>query len=204
MTGLTNLHLGSPLSYLLAFAMPALDAVLPLVPSETALVALGVATAGSTDGRIALLVAAGALGAFLGDNIAYLLGRHYAAAVENRLFSSPKGARRRAWAQHALDHYGTRLILVCRFIPGGRTAVTITCGIVSYPRRRFVTATAAAATIWACYAFFIGRLGGKAFENRPWIGFLAAFAAATTLSVAIEISRRTPRWLRSLYPQRTP
>ena len=48
---LTALQLGSPLSYLLAFAMPLLDAVLPVVPSETAIVALGVATAGRTDPR---------------------------------------------------------------------------------------------------------------------------------------------------------
>jgi membrane protein DedA with SNARE-associated domain len=54
------------------------------------------------------------------------------------------------------------VIIVCRFIPGGRTAVTLTCGLLGYERRRFVIATAVAAVIWALYAFFIGRLGGKA------------------------------------------
>jgi membrane-associated protein len=196
MIDLTVLHLGSPLSYLLAFALPALDAVLPVVPSETAIVALGVATAGSTDARIALLVGAAALGAFLGDNLSYLLGRRFAPTVERRLFSSPKGARRRDWAQNALERYGARLILVCRFIPGGRTAVTLTCGIISYPRRRFAAATALSATVWACYAFFIGRLGGKAFEDRPWAGFLTAFAAAVALSALVEIGRRAHRWIR--------
>ena len=203
MIDLTVLHLGSPLSYLFAFAMPAVDAILPVVPSETGLVALGVATAGSADGRIALLVTLGALGAFLGDNLSYLLGRRFAPAVERRLLSSPKGARHRAWAQHALERYGGLLILVCRFIPGGRTAVTLTCGIIGYPRGRFVAATAAAATIWACYAFFIGRVGGQVFEDRPWAGFLAAFAAATTLSALVEIGRRTPQWLQSLRPTST-
>jgi membrane-associated protein len=202
-TDLAILHLGSPLSYLLAFALPALDAILPAIPSEAALVALGVATAGSTDGRIALLVGLGALGAFLGDNLSYLLGRRFAPAVENWLFSSPKGARRRVWAQNALEHYGARLILVCRFIPGGRTAVTLTCGIASYPRRTFLAATAMAATIWACYAFFIGRLGGKAFDGRPWALFRVAAAAAVALSALVEIGRRAPRWLRSIHPQRT-
>jgi len=38
-----------------------------------------------------------------------------------------------------------------------------------------VTATACAAIIWASYAFFIGRLGGQAFEDKPWIGLLLAF-----------------------------
>lgn len=196
MIDLTVFHLGSPLSYLLAFAMPALDAILPVVPSETALVALGVATAGSTDARIALLVGVAALGAFLGDNFSYFLGRRFAPAVERRLRSSPKNARRREWAQNALRDYGARLILVCRFVPGGRTAVTLTCGIISYPRRKFVAATAVAATIWACYAFFIGRLGGRAFEDRPWAGLLAALTAVITLSALVEIVRRAPRWFR--------
>jgi hypothetical protein len=63
-----------------------------------------------------------------------------------------------------------QVIIVCRFIPGGRTAVTLTCGLTGYQRRRFVIATAIAAVIWALYAFFIGRLGGKAFEDKPWGG----------------------------------
>jgi membrane protein DedA with SNARE-associated domain len=88
-----------------------------------------------------------------------------------------------------------QLIIVCRFIPGGRTAVTLTCGLIGYPRRRFVTATAIAAVIWALYAFFIGRLGGKAFEDEPWAGFLAAFGGTVVISVLIEAARRIrTRW----------
>jgi membrane protein DedA with SNARE-associated domain len=58
-----------------------------------------------------------------------------------------------------------QVIIVCRFIPGGRTAVTLTCGLTGYQRRRFVIATAIAAVIWALYAFFTGRLGGKALRT---------------------------------------
>ena len=43
MSALTSLHTGSAISYALAFALPALDAILPLVPSETVIIALGVA-----------------------------------------------------------------------------------------------------------------------------------------------------------------
>ncbi len=62
MTGLASLQVGSAISYAIAVVIPALDAVLPVLPSETAIVALGVATAGSTDPRIALLVACAAAG----------------------------------------------------------------------------------------------------------------------------------------------
>ena len=84
-TGLYVLNLGSPVSYLVAVLVPALDALIPVLPSETVVIALGVATAGSVDPRIGLLVALAAFGAFLGDNAAYLLGRRFGPSVDRRV-----------------------------------------------------------------------------------------------------------------------
>lgn len=190
MIGLSALAISAPLSYLAAFWLPALDAVVPILPSETVVIALGVATAGSTDPRIAVLVLLAAAGAFAGDNLAYFIGRRFGPAAERRFFAGERGARRRAWATQTLDRYGVRLIILCRFIPGGRTAVTVTCGIVGYERKRFVVATACAAVIWASYAYFLGRLGGAAFQDRPWAGFLIALGAALLLSAVVEVVRR--------------
>jgi membrane-associated protein len=192
-----SLQVDSAVSYLIAIVVPALDAVFPVLPGETAVIALGVTTAGSTDPRIALLVACAAAGAFLGDNLCYLLGRRFGPFVQRRFFATPKGARTRAWAEGSLERYGTQLIIVCRFIPGGRTAVTLTCGIVGYPRRRFTVATAVAAAIWALYAFFIGRIGGRAFEDNVWAGLAIALGASVALSGAVELLRRLyGRWSR--------
>lgn len=189
-SALTILQAGSVISYVIAIVIPALDAVIPVLPSESVIIALGVATAGSADPRIALLVACSALGAFLGDNLSYLLGRRFGPWVEKRFFRGEKGARRRAWAERSLQRLGMQLIVVCRFFPGGRTAVTLCCGIVGYPRRRFVVATAVAGLIWASYSFFIGRLGGQAFEHAPWAGFAVAFGITIAVSVLVELIRR--------------
>jgi len=189
-SALASLQVDSLLSYAIAILFPALDAILPLVPSETAVITLGVATAGSADPRIALLVAFCAAGAFLGDNLCYLLGRRFAPWIERRFFRSEKGAKRRDWAERSLERYGMPLIVVCRFIPGGRTAVMLYCGIVRYDRRRFIIATAIAGVIWACYSFFLGRLGGKAFEDKPWAGLLIAFGGTLAVSGLIELVRR--------------
>jgi membrane protein DedA with SNARE-associated domain len=189
-SALASLQVDSALSYLVAFLFPALDAIFPVLPGESAVIALGVATAGSADPRIALLVACAAAGAFAGDNLSYFIGRRFGPAVQRRFFTTPKGMRARAWAERSLARYGTQLIVVCRFIPGGRTAVTLTCGLTGYPRRRFVPATALAAVIWALYAFFIGRLGGQAFEDNPWAGLVIAFTAAIAVSALIELGRR--------------
>jgi membrane protein DedA with SNARE-associated domain len=190
MSALSSLQVDSALSYLIAFIIPALDAVFPVLPGESAVIALGVATAGSADPRIGLLVGCAAAGAFIGDNLCYLLGRRFGPAVQRRFFATPKGARARAWAERSLDRFGPQLIVVCRFIPGGRTAVTLTCGLTGYPRRRFVPATAVAAVIWALYAFLIGRIGGQAFEDNPWAGLVIAFGASIAISAAIEVIRR--------------
>ena len=194
MTGLSHLGVSSLLSYVAAVLLPAFDALIPVLPSETAVIALGVATAGSADPRAALLVALAACGAFLGDNAAYLLGRRFGPSASRRVFAGERGARRRAWAERSLHRFGARMIIGCRFIPGGRTAVTLTCGLVGYPRRRFVVATAFASVIWASYAFLIGRLGGKAFEDQPWLGLLLALGVTVAISAAIEAARRARAW----------
>ena len=194
MTGLYALDIGSPVSYLVAVLLPALDALLPWLPSETVIIALGAVTAGSVDPRIGLLVVLAAFGAWLGDNAAYLVGKRFGPTVERRLFAGERGAHRRAWAQRSLDRFGIRLIIACRFIPGGRTAVTLTCGVIGFPRRRFALATAVAAILWASYAFFLGRLGGKVFEGRPWAGLLLALGLSLAVSLLIEAVRRVRRW----------
>jgi membrane protein DedA with SNARE-associated domain len=194
MIDLSQLDVASPLSYLVAVGVPALDAILPILPSETAVIALGVATAGQADLRIAALVMLAAFGAFLGDNLAFLIGRRFGPVAERRFFSGARGARRRAWAEHALSSFGIRMIIVCRFLPGGRTAVTLTCGIIGYNRRKFVGATAVAGVIWAGYAFLTGRLGGKVFEDKPWAGLLLALGVALALTILTEVLRRTRPW----------
>jgi membrane-associated protein len=189
-SALASLQVDSLLSYAVAIVIPAFDAILPVLPSETAVITLGVATAGSADPRIALLVGFAAAGAFLGDNLCYLLGRWFGPRIQRRFFRSEKGAKRLAWAERSLERYGMPLIVVCRFIPGGRTAVMLSCGIVRYDRRRFIIATAIAGVIWASYSFFIGRLGGKAFEDKPWAGLLLALGGTLAVSGLIELVRR--------------
>jgi membrane-associated protein len=191
---LLHLNVSSVLSYAIAFGLPALDALIFVLPAETAVIALGVATAGSSDPRIALLVVLAAAGAFIGDNGAYWLGRRLGPSVGKRIFGSERGARRRAWAEQSLSRFGAAIIVVCRFIPGGRTAVTLTCGMIGYPVRRFVPATALAGVLWASYAFFIGRLGGTALSDNPWAGLLLALGLVSLITLLVEAGRRCWQW----------
>jgi membrane protein DedA with SNARE-associated domain len=203
-SGITTLQVGSLVSYLIAFGLPCFDAIVPILPSETVIIAFGVATAGSSDPRIFLILVCAAAGAWAGDNLSYVIGWRFGPWATRRFFSSEKGAARRDWAERSLHRFGMGLIIVCRFIPGGRTAVTLCCGLIRYSWRRFAVATAIAGVIWASYAFFAGRIGGKAFENMPVVGFAVAFGGALVLSGLIELIRRLIAWRKARQDEAPP
>jgi membrane-associated protein len=182
---LAELVSASPRTYTLIQAIAALDALLPLVPSETTAIAAGVLAA-SGDLSISLVIAAAAAGAFIGDSSSYAIGR----ALRDRIAGRLLPARRRAWAERALAARGGALIVGARFVPGGRTAVTLTAGVVAMPARRYLRLAGLAAIIWATYAAVLGYLGGRAFEEHPWRGLVLALGAAAALALLVELARR--------------
>ncbi len=182
---------GSGWSYVLIFAFAYLDALVPIVPSETAVVTAGV-LAGSGRMSLPLIIVLAASGAFAGDNTAYLIGRYYGEPAKRRFFSGRKARERIHWAEHQLQERGGELIVVSRFIPAGRTVVTLSAGGLRMPWRRFATFDAIAAIVWALYASLLGYFGGRAFEHQPWKGLLLAVGIAFTVAGGIELVR----WLR--------
>ena len=179
----------SPWTYAVILAVAALDAVLPLVPSEATVISAGV-LAGAGDLQLGLVIAAGAAGAYAGDTSAYWLGRGLDERLERRLFRGAKGAERRAWAEGALDRHGGPLIFGARFIPGGRTATTVTAGALTMRWARFAAFAAVAAIGWASYAALLGYIGGRAFEDNPLWGLLVGFGVAAVTFLVVELVRR--------------
>jgi membrane-associated protein len=179
----------SPWTYAVILAVAALDAVLPLVPSEATVISAGV-LAGAGDLQLAFVIAAGAAGAYAGDSSAYWLGRGLDERLERRLFRGAKGAERRAWAEGALDRHGGPLIFGARFIPGGRTATTVTAGALTMRWVRFAAFAAVAAIGWASYAALLGYIGGRAFEDNPLWGLLVGFGIAAVTFLVVELVRR--------------
>jgi membrane protein DedA with SNARE-associated domain len=181
---------GSPFFVFAAFVVALLDSIIPVVPSETMLIVGGVA-AGAGEQKLGFVLAAGALGAFAGDNLAYQLGKSYESGIRRILFRGEKGAHRLEWAAKQLDKRGGLLLITARFIPGGRTAVTISSGVTRQPRRRFMIYDAIACVIWASYATLLGYIGGKTFEDNHTRAFLFAFGLAVGVTLLIE----GVRWL---------
>jgi membrane-associated protein len=170
-------------------AAVAFDSLLPVAPGETVMITAGVLAA---DGALALLlvICAGALGSILGDNLSYGLGASLGRRAERRFFSSPKSRERVDWARRQLRRRGAAIIIVARFIPGGRTATTFSAGALEMEWRRFLGIDAIAAVLWATYVTLLGYFGGEAFERSLWKPMLAATLVATAVTAAAELVRR--------------
>lgn len=189
---LAELVSASPWTYAVILGIAALDALIPLVPSETTAIAAGV-LAGAGDLSLAFVILAAAVGAFAGDSSSYGLGRAFSNRIGARLLPD----RRRAWAERALNTRGGALIVGARFVPGGRTAVTLTAGMLAMPGRRYFRLAGLAAIVWASYAALLGYVGGRAFEENPWQGLVLALAAAAALALLVELGRRAAAGLRA-------
>jgi membrane-associated protein len=190
---LVDLLTGSLWTYPLLLGICAGDALIPAFPSETALIVCGIQAA---RGNLSLewVIVCAAVGAFSGDNSSYATGRWVGTPAVKRFFSGEVAQRRLDWARNFLKERGSYVLIVARFIPGGRTATTFTAGLV---RLRWLTRFApyvfVAAILWAVYGALLGYLGGRLFKDQPIYALLLAFGIAALITVGVEGWRRLRR-----------
>ncbi len=181
--------MASPWVLLALLALAAIDGFFPAVPSESLVVTAGVFAAATGEPSLPLVIVAAAIGAFAGDHVSYFVGRR----ARGRL---ARGERRRAamaWAGRTLADRGGTIIVVCRFIPGARTAVTLTAGAVHHPLRSFSPFDALAAVLWGTYSALVGYLGGAAFEDEPLAGVALGLGLALAVATLVELVRHARR-----------
>jgi membrane-associated protein len=178
----------SPWFYLIILIVAFFDSFFPVVPSET-MVIIGGVSAGLGQLEWPLVALLAAVGAFLGDNFAYYIGVFFSERLQRRYNKSNKGRQRLRWAQHQIETRGGNLLITARFIPGGRTIVTLSCGITGQSRRWFMKWSAIAGVIWGLYATLLGFIGGRSFQDNHTKAFITAFSIAIVATVIVEIVR---------------
>jgi membrane-associated protein len=189
---ITHLVSGNPWTYVVVAGIAAADVLFPLLPSETVVLTAAVLAA---QGSLLIwpIVAMAAVGAFAGDNACWLLGARVGDPVARRLFAGEKGRRRLRWAERSVRERGGLLILVGRYIPGGRTASTFAAGTMGLAWRRFAFADAVAAVSWAVYISMLGYLGGSQFGHSLWKPLLVGASVALLVALGTEVARRVAR-----------
>ncbi|MCX4748816.1 VTT domain-containing protein [Kitasatospora sp. NBC_01287] len=163
------------------------DAFLPFLPSGT-LVILAVLKTDRIAGAPLLLAAAVALSSFLGDVLLLALARRGAPFLRRRLAKRPQLAASVRRVAQSLDGRTSRtaatVVIVARFVPGGRTVLDLAIGHSPTPSHRFLRWSAVAALVWAGYIVTLGWLNSHWF-NTAWLSMLVSCAAATSISAAV-------------------
>jgi membrane-associated protein len=189
-------------AYLAIFGFLAIDAMVPVVPIQAIMITSGALTVyGNLN--LPLAIAIGALGMFTGDSIAFILGRtagqaggHWLgerlAALRHRFAPrSEDGEHAESKTKRAAERFtrglrkpGPLVLLLCRFVPGGRMAAGYHAGRQGYPIKLFVAYDGGAALAWATYGGLVGHIGGTALTQSAWRLFAIAACAAVIFGTA--------------------
>ena len=132
--------------------------------------------------------------AFAGNVVGYEIGR----GVGGRLFGNPNARfLKREYVDQTVaffEKYGSRAIVLARFVPIVRTFITVTAGIGRMDRRRFLTYTGIGAVLWATGVTLLGHQLGKVEfvqKNIDLILLLIVFVSVLPMAYEYLRARRT-------------
>jgi membrane protein DedA with SNARE-associated domain len=149
-----------------------------IFPGVTVLLLAGFFARSSGD-NLAFIVALAVMGAFLGDNFDYYIGKRGGRYLEKK----PLYAKSVKKVEPFLAKYGILAIFFGRFSGWSRAWVALACGILKYPYWKFAPVSIASAIVWTIVWVILGYLLGA---NRQliedglgraylisWLAFLA-------------------------------
>ncbi len=161
----------------------AIDTILPLVPSEAAVI-VAAAAAGSP-AAVAGVVAATGAGALAGDVVMHVAGRRLGRTRVGRRLLGRLG-------RVPADRIGMPAVILGRFVPGGRTAVAVGTGLTGMSPQRLLASSTVGSVLWALFIVVLGRLGASVTTN-PVAQVAIGLGLALTFGLVASIARRLIR-----------
>jgi undecaprenyl-diphosphatase len=161
------LHLPSWLILLLVFLLPGLEAAIfigVIFPGEIAVLLGGVAAAQGSVPLAAVLVAA-CVGAVLGDQIGYVVGREWGETVLRKIPDRLLDEARLHKSQSYVRRMGAKGVILGRWTAALRALVPGLAGMskMSYPR--FLIANVIGGVGWAIVVGVVGYLAGNSYKK---------------------------------------
>lgn len=152
------------------------------LPGEAVLILASVYAA-THDGNIAVVIAAAAAGAIVGDNIGYLIGRKFGYPLIVR-FGPYVGMTegRIKLGQYLFQKYGGKIVFIGRFFAVLRFLAALLAGVNNLAWPRFLLANALGGVLWASV------IGLSAYTLGRSIHMLHGPAGTLSIAIAIGIA----------------
>ena len=167
------------------YVLTVADAFLVVLPSETAVTALGAISASSGSPDLALLIGVAWAGAVTGDVSCYLLGRRIG-TTRFAWMRRPRVARAIDRAGTALDRRAAAAILTARYIPFARIAVNLVAGASGLRPRRYLPITLVAGLAWALWNVGVGAVVGRLLPDQPVLATAVSIVVAVGVGVTVD------------------
>jgi membrane protein DedA with SNARE-associated domain len=183
--------------YAMVFVAVGVESMGVPVPGETALV-IGAVAAGQGHLSAVGVVAAGASGAMLGDNLGYWIGRRYGLRLTRvrgvrRVYSE----RRLRQADDFFARRGWLAVFFGRFVAFLRIFAGPLAGLHRMPWPRFLLANALGAVVWAAIITALGLALQSQLDRALRVvarsGYIGLAVAAAAILVLLAVRRRRRR-----------
>jgi membrane protein DedA with SNARE-associated domain len=183
-------HLINHYGLLFLFGIVALESAGAWVPGETALVAAAV-LASKGHLQIEFVIVVAALGAIIGDNVGYWIGRLGGRRLAERL---PWLARFLPRAERFFARHGGKAVFFARFLAGLRVTGAWMAGMSRMTWWRFLGWNALGGIVWATaialVGYYFGRAAGDAISRYGLYGVGAAVVVAAVALLGVHLFRR--------------
>ena len=163
----TAARLASPWAYVVLALLAAAESAACVglaVPGETAML-LGGFLAFQGRVHLAVMMAAGAVGAVAGDSVGYEIGRQFGEPLKRSRLGRRVGQDRWASGEAYLRAKGGRAVFLGRFVGVLRALVPALAGMSRMPYRVFLPWNAAGGLIWAPGFVLLGYLAGGSYRR---------------------------------------
>jgi membrane-associated protein len=124
-----------------------IGAFVPFVTGSSLLFAAGLIAASSSNINVAILVGGVFIAAFLGDQVGFIIGRHY-----GRPYLDTRGGNKTQLMIRKTENfylkYGWGAVVAARFIPWGRVIIPLVAGVGRMNYYKFLSSNFVGALIW--------------------------------------------------------
>lgn len=162
---------------------------IPFITGDSLLFASGLIAATTTNINPVILAIGVGIAAFLGDQVGFVLGRHFGRPYLDRR-TSPRLRLAVTKTESFYEKYGWWAVVVARFMPWARSLIPVIAGIGRMNYYRFLSANLVGSVVWGTGMTFVGYFAAQvpAVKNVAYVigfGFITAsviFGARTWLA----------------------